>query len=275
VAAGTTRRGSASLPPDLVEREESLSLVHLVLLERLGPVERAAFVLHDALDWSHGDIARALGKSEAACRQILTRARRRLSEPPVATPARNAHTIELGRRFVNALGRGDIPTLMQALDASAVFLSDGGGRVLAALRPIRGPERICRLLSGLFAKRHEPSTKKEVTVNGDPGLWLGHPDGRTHAVYGLGFRRTASEWPRSTSCSTLTRCACRVPEHECAASKVTNAEWHSCQRRGEKLWGGVDHSPDRAEPMRSCWAQTSMERLDSYILRTERNDEFR
>jgi RNA polymerase sigma-70 factor (ECF subfamily) len=179
--------GAHPLPPDLVEREESLSLVHLVLLERLGPVERAAFVLHDALDWSHGDIARALGKSEAACRQILTRARRRLSGAPVATPARNARTIELGRRFVNALGRGDIPTLMQALDASAVLLTDGGGRVLAALKPIRGPDRICRLLSRLIAKRHEPLTAKEVTVNGAAGLWLEHPDGRPHAVYGLGF----------------------------------------------------------------------------------------
>ena len=144
-------------------------------------------MLHDALDWSHGDIARALGKSDAACRQILTRARRRLSEEPIARPARNAHTIELGRLFVNALGRGDIPTLMQALDASAVFLSDGGGRVLTALRPIRGPDRICRLLSRLIAKRHVPLTKKEVTVNSAPGLWLEHPDGRPYAVFGRGF----------------------------------------------------------------------------------------
>ncbi len=181
--------GAHPLPPDLVEREESLSLAHLVLLERLRPVERAAFVLHDALDWSHGDIARAIGKSEAACRQILTRARRRLSDVRVATPARSAHTIELGRRFVNALGRGDIPTLMQALDVSAVFISDGGGRVPAVLRPIHGSDRICRLLSGLFAKRHEPLTRKEVTVNGAPGLWLEHPDGRPYAVYGLGYSK--------------------------------------------------------------------------------------
>ena len=179
--------GAHPLPPDLVEREESLSLVYLVLLERLGPVERAAFVLHDALDWSHGDIARALGKSEAACRQILARARRRLSGAPSVTPARNAHTIELGRRFVNALGRGDIPTLMEALDASAVLLTDGGGRVLAALRPIRGPDRIGRLLSGLITKRHDRLTATEVIVNGAAGLLLEHPDGRPHAVYSLGF----------------------------------------------------------------------------------------
>ena len=179
--------GAHPLPPDLVERDESLSLAYLVLLERLGPVERAVFVLHDALDWSHGEIARALGKSEAACRQVLTRARRQLNGAPVATPARNAHTIELGRRFVKALGRGDIPTLMEALDASALLLSDGGGRVLAALRPIRGPERIGRLVSGLIAKRCEPLTVKEVTVNGAAGLWLEHPDGRPYAIFGLGF----------------------------------------------------------------------------------------
>ncbi|HXR93068.1 MAG TPA: RNA polymerase sigma factor SigJ [Steroidobacteraceae bacterium] len=179
--------GAHPLPPDLVERDQSLSLAYLVLLERLGPVERAVFVLHNALDWSHGEIVRALGKSEAACRQILTRARRQLSDAPVATPAWNVHTIELGRRFVKALGRGDIPALMEALDASALLLSDGGGRVLAALQPIRGPDRIGRLVSGLIAKRHEPLTAKEVTVNAAAGLWLEHSDGRPYAVFGLGF----------------------------------------------------------------------------------------
>lgn len=179
--------GAHPLPPDLFERDESLSLAHLVLLERLGPVERAALVLHDALDWSHGEIARALGKSEAACRQILTRGRRRLSVAPVAVPARNAHTIELGRRFVKALGRGDIPTLMETLDAAAVLLSDSGGRVVAALKPIHGPDRICRLVSGLIAKRLDPLTVKEVTVNGAAGLWLEYRDGRPYGVFGLGF----------------------------------------------------------------------------------------
>lgn len=179
--------GTHPLPPDLVERDQSLSLAYLVLLERLGPAERAVFVLHDALDWSHGEIARALDKSEAACRQILARARRRLSRAPVAVPARDAHTIELGRRFMKALRRGDIPALMEALDASALLLSDGGGRVLAALHPIRGPDRIGRLVSGLIAKRYEPLTAREVIVNGAPGLWLEHPDGRPYAAFGLGF----------------------------------------------------------------------------------------
>jgi RNA polymerase sigma-70 factor (ECF subfamily) len=184
--------GAHPLPPDLVERDQSLSLAYLVLLERLGPVERAVFVLHDALDWSHGEIARALDKSEAACRQVLTRARRRLSGAPVAMPARDAHTIELGRRFMKALRRGDIPALMEALDASALLLSDGGGRVPAALYPIRGPDRIGRLVSGLIAKRYEPLTVKEVIVNGAPGLWLEHPDGRPYAAFGLGFSEDGS-----------------------------------------------------------------------------------
>jgi RNA polymerase sigma-70 factor (ECF subfamily) len=181
--------GAHPLPPDVVERDESLSLAHLVLLERLGPVERAAFVLHDALDWSHAEIARALGKSEPACRQILARARRRLTAEPVAAPSRSARTAELGRRFVTALARGDVPTLMDALDASALLISDGGGRVVAALNPIRGRDRIGRLIAGLIAKRYEPLTIREVTVNGGAGLQLAHPDGSPYAVIGLGFSR--------------------------------------------------------------------------------------
>ena len=143
-----------------MERDESLSLAHLVLLERLTPVERAAFVLHDALDWSHGEIARALGKSEPACRQMLARARRRLAEAPIAAPARTPRTAELGRRFLAALARGDVPTLMEALDASAVMLSDGGGRVVAAINPIRGRDSVGRLLGGLIAKQYEPLVTK-------------------------------------------------------------------------------------------------------------------
>ena len=175
------------LPSETVERDESLSLAHLVLLDRLGPVERAAIVLHDALDWSHGEIARALGKREPACRQLLARARRRLAAAPIAAPPRTPQTAALGRRFLTALARGDVPTLMAALDASAVFLSDGGGRVISALNPIRGRDRIGRLLAGLIAKRYAPLTSREVTVNGGPGLWLGRRDGTPYAAIGLGF----------------------------------------------------------------------------------------
>jgi len=175
------------LPSDLVERDESLSLAYLVLLERLGPVERAALVLHDALDWSHGEIGRALGKSEAACRQLVARPRRRIAAEPAAAPARDSRTAELGRRFLAALARDDVPTLLEALDASAVLLSDGGGRVVSALNPIHGRDRIGRLLAGLIAKRFEPLTARMVTVNGAPGLWLARDDGTTYALIGLGF----------------------------------------------------------------------------------------
>ena len=175
------------LPSAMVERDESLSLAHLVLLERLTPVERAAVVLHDALDWSHAEIARALGKREPACRQLLARARRRLAAAPVAAPARTPRTAALGRRFLTALARGDVPTLLESLDASAVLLSDGGGRVVAAINPIRGRDRVGRLLAGLIAKRYEPLVSKELTVNGGPGLWLTRPDGAPHSLVALGF----------------------------------------------------------------------------------------
>ena len=175
------------LPSEVVERDESLSLAYLVLLERLGPVERAALVLHDALDWSHAEIGRVLGKREAACRQLLARARRRLAAAPTATPARSPQTAALGRRFLTALARGDVPTLIDALDASAVLLSDGGGRVVAAINPIRGRDRVGRLLAGLIAKRYEPLTSRDVTVNGAPGLWLTRADGAPHSLVALGF----------------------------------------------------------------------------------------
>jgi RNA polymerase sigma-70 factor (ECF subfamily) len=175
------------LPSEMVERDESLSLAHLVLLERLGPVERAALVLHEALDWSHGEIARALGKREPACRQLLARARRRLAAAPAAAPPRSPRAAALGRRFLGALARGDVPALLESLDASAVLLSDGGGRVVSALNPIRGRDRIGRLLAGLIAKRYEPLAAREVTVNGDPGLRLGRPDGTAYSLVGLGY----------------------------------------------------------------------------------------
>jgi RNA polymerase sigma-70 factor, ECF subfamily len=175
------------LPSELVERDESLSLAYLVLLDRLGPVERAALVLHDALAWSHREIARALGKSEAACRQLVARARRRIAATPAVAPARDSRTAELGRRFLAALARDDVPTLLEALDASAVLLSDGGGRVVAALNPIRGRDRIGRLLTGLIAKRFESLTARMVTVNGAPGLWLARADGTPYGLIALGF----------------------------------------------------------------------------------------
>ena len=98
------------LASELVERDESLSLAHLVLLDRLGPLERAAVVLHDALDWSHGEIGRVLGKSEPACRQILARARRRLAAAPSPRPpgarARRSSGGASWRRWPGATCRG-------------------------------------------------------------------------------------------------------------------------------------------------------------------------
>jgi RNA polymerase sigma-70 factor (ECF subfamily) len=175
------------LPSQMVERDESLSLAHLVLLDRLGPVERAAVVLRDSLDWSHAEIARALGRREPACRQMLARARRWLAAAPVAAPARTARTAALGRRFLTALARGDVPTLLESLDASAVLLSDGGGRVVAAINPVRGRDRAGRLLAGLIAKRDEPLASRDITVNGGPALWLERADGAPHSLVALRF----------------------------------------------------------------------------------------
>jgi RNA polymerase sigma-70 factor, ECF subfamily len=175
------------LPSETLERDQTLSFAHVVLLDRLAPVERAAMVLHEALDWSHGEIARALGKSEPACRQILARARRRLAEPPAAVPAGAGRPVEIARRFLAALAQGDVPTLMDTLDAAAVLVSDGGGRVVAAINPIRGRDRVGRLLAGLIAKRYVPMSGRAVDINGEPGLWLEREDGTPYAAISVAF----------------------------------------------------------------------------------------
>ena len=172
---------------DPVDRDQRVAFAYLVLLDRRGPPARAALVLHEVLDWSHREIARALGKSEAACRQILARARRDLARAPAAAPALGTRAHQVGRRFLTALARGDVPALMDVLDVSAVLLSDGGGRVVSAINPIEGRDRIGRLIAGLLTKRRIPVSAREVTINGEPGLWLANPDGSPHAAVALGF----------------------------------------------------------------------------------------
>jgi RNA polymerase sigma-70 factor (ECF subfamily) len=110
-----------------------------------------------------------------------------VAAPPVVTPAGNALAYASGRRFLAALARGDVPALMDVLDASAVLVSDGGGRVVAAINPIKGRDRIGRLLAGLIAKRQLAMAARAVTINGEPGLRLEHPDGAPYAAVTLGF----------------------------------------------------------------------------------------
>lgn len=160
----------AALSPVDPEDAESLSLAFLVLLERLSPLERAVFLLHEVFDYSHAEIAATLERDEAAIRQLFSRAKAhvRAGRPRFAAdPERHR---ELVIRFATAIGQGDLDGLRALLAADAIARSDGGGRAKAALRPVSGDDRVARFLLGL-ARRASPDLRYElVELNGRAGL---------------------------------------------------------------------------------------------------------
>ena len=160
--------GQPADPADRVTLDESVSMAFLVVLESMTPAERVAFILHDVFRYSFTEIAQIVGRTPAACRQMTSRARRRIraSQPPATPTARQAGLV---RDFKQAWEAKDIDALIGLLDPDATVIADGGGLVSAALRPIEGREQIARgavdlaaLVPGL--------TLLERTVNGQPGL---------------------------------------------------------------------------------------------------------
>jgi RNA polymerase sigma-70 factor, ECF subfamily len=171
--------------PDAAVRAESLSMAVLVLLESLSPVERAVFVLREAFDYGYDEIAEIVGKSEANCRQLATRARRHVEEGrPRFEPSREQRE-ELMRRFVAALQEGETEPLVELLAADVAFYGDGGGKAPAVGAPVLGAEAVARMLGG-FARvgRRRDVTLQAAEVNGGGGL-LAFEDGRLIAVWAL------------------------------------------------------------------------------------------
>ncbi|MDZ7728634.1 MAG: sigma factor-like helix-turn-helix DNA-binding protein [Dehalococcoidia bacterium] len=167
-------------PAALNEGRETLSLAFLFLLERLSPVERAVFVLHEAFDYRHREIARSLDISEAASRQHLRRARTRLGDRyPVTVASREQHE-RTGRQLVEAVVRGDIAGVVSMLAEDAAVYSDGGGVVAAAMNEVHGALRSARLLAGI-ARKTPPERAEFVDVNGVPGV-LVYRSGRLDSV---------------------------------------------------------------------------------------------
>jgi RNA polymerase sigma-70 factor (ECF subfamily) len=164
-------------PLELVERRELLSLGALAMLERLSAPERAVLVLREALDLSHAEIAAAIGVSEGASRQLLSRARRRIASSHArATPSAEAHR-RLAGALMAAFRAGDMRSLVALLREDVVAVTDGGGETLAARRPVRGRDRVLRLFAGLLAKAPPELRVAAADVNGTPGLVVHAGDG--------------------------------------------------------------------------------------------------
>lgn len=155
---------------------ESVTSALLVLLESLSPAERAAFVLHDVFGYQHDEVAAMLERSPAAVRQLASRARAHLAagRDRFEVDARRREAV--GRAFLEAAAGGDLDDLMALLSPDVRFVSDGGGVVTAARRPVVGPDRVARFVLGL-RRRGEGMTMHPVLLNGGPGVLVRGPDG--------------------------------------------------------------------------------------------------
>ena len=161
--------GTTADPADRITLDESVSMAFLVVLESMTPAERVAFILHDVFGHPFAEIARIVGRTPAACRQLASSGRRRVrAAHPPAAPA-TARQAAIIRDFKNAWQASDIAALIALLDPDAIVTADGGGLATAALHPIEGAEQIARYLNDLAA-RAPGLAILERTVNGQPGL---------------------------------------------------------------------------------------------------------
>src|SRR5215216_4943495 len=136
-------------PAGHAETADSLSLAFLVLLERLSPVQRAVFLLHEVFGYGYAEIAPLVGRSEDTCRQVAARARRHVEAGRPRFEASRRQREELARRFFAAIDQGDTEGLVGMLATDAVLHGDGGGKAPALAGPLHGAERIARFLVGL------------------------------------------------------------------------------------------------------------------------------
>jgi RNA polymerase sigma-70 factor (ECF subfamily) len=150
---------------------EDLSFALLLALERLSPLERAAFLLHDIFDMDYSAIAEALDRSEAACRQLSLRAREHVREERPRYSASEESRARLTETFRVAIAEDDFAPIARLLAEDAVLYQDGGGKRPAALNPIHGKEKIGRFFDGVKKRRVSPPDQIEpVQINGLPGF---------------------------------------------------------------------------------------------------------
>ncbi len=178
---------TTALTPDAqTELAEDLSVALLLALDRLSPLERAAFLLHDVFDFSFAEVADALDRNEAACRQLAARARTHVREvrpagaipPRAASGAVDPKHAALVSAFMNASRSGDVDALMRMLASDAKLVSDGGGKVTAALNVIEGADRVAAFLSGVVRKGWTDDWSVRFdTLNGLPGVLVSGPGG--------------------------------------------------------------------------------------------------
>lgn len=161
---------TADSPQDVLERADDLSVAFLMLLERLSPEARAAFLLREVFDVDYPDVARMVGKAEPACRQLVSRAKKQLADerPRYRVTPDQHHRLLSG--FAHAMTAGDFNVLRSMLSEEAELIGDGGGKVVSFPKPLRGARRIAQLFYATHRRLHERQRVQLVRLNGEWGL---------------------------------------------------------------------------------------------------------
>ena len=168
------------------ERAESISMAFLLLLQRLRPLERAVFLLHDVFSHGFREIAGIVGKSEDNCRQLALRARKRVeAERPRFEPDLRQRQ-DLAQRFFAAISASDVAAIMRLCSDDAVVYGDGGGKAPQWSKPITGRDRVAQLLAGVGARIAELGGRLVLReVNGQPGAMIVDDQQRLVSVFAL------------------------------------------------------------------------------------------
>ena len=177
-------------PDSRAELAEDISIALLLVLDQLSPLERGAFLLHDVFDFSFSEVAVAPGRTEAACRQLASRARahvrsgrpRGLAAPKTRSSEIDPKHAKLLSAFAAATASGDLDALRQMLASDVRVVTDGGGKVRSALEVIQGADRAARFLVGVTRRRpdawwREDFSVRVAPVNGLPGVIVDAPEG--------------------------------------------------------------------------------------------------
>ncbi|GKQ40323.1 RNA polymerase sigma-70 factor [Streptomyces sp. A012304] len=173
-------------PARAAELADSVSMAALLLLERLSPLERAVFVLREVFDFGFPEVASAVGRSEAACRQLAVRARRHMAAGRPRFETDRQEQEELAARFFDALREGDVDGLRTLLAADVQLVGDGGGKAPQVARSIVGADKVARLLASYFPLLVRIDVTFEPhEVNGQPGAVLRDRDGRVLTTMAL------------------------------------------------------------------------------------------
>jgi RNA polymerase sigma-70 factor (ECF subfamily) len=173
-------------PARSAELADSLSMAALLLLERLSPLERAVFVLRDVFGFGFPEIASAVGRSEAACRQLAVRGRRHMGDGRPRFEADRRERDELAARFFDAVRDGDVDGLRELLAADVQMTGDGGGKAPAFARAVSGAGNVARVLASVFPVLARIGAGVEPReVNGQPGAILRDRDGQVIATMTL------------------------------------------------------------------------------------------